>query len=114
MLAKQYRVSNSADYSSIYKNGRKIPGRYIIVYLLKNDLGYNRYGIVTSKKIGKAVVRNKIKRRLRAIIKDNMPKVKTSFDIVLIGRHKIGGTPFDLLEKDFTIVMRKSGLWGEN
>ena len=114
MLAKQNRISNSADYNTIYKSGKKIPGRYIIIYLLKNDLGYNRYGIVTSKKIGKAVVRNKVKRQLRAIIKNHIPKLKTSFDIVLIGWHKIGGTPFDLLEKDFTIVMRKSGLWNEN
>ncbi len=114
MLAKHYRISNSADYNTIYKNGKKVPGRYIIVYILKNDLGYNRYGLVTSKKVGNAVIRNKVKRQLRSIIKVNMPYLKTSFDIVLVGRYKIGGTPFDLLEKDFTIVMRKSGLWCEN
>lgn len=114
MLAKEYRINQSRDYNNIYKNGKKVPGRYIIVYILENGLGFNRYGVVTSKKIGNAVNRNKIKRQLRAIIKNNLDKIKTSHDIVIVGRHKIGGTEYDLLENDYRIVMRKSGLWCEN
>ncbi|HZK42851.1 MAG TPA: ribonuclease P protein component [Syntrophomonadaceae bacterium] len=111
MLAKDNRISKTTDYNNIYKNGKKIPGKYIITYILNNDLGHNRYGIVTSKKIGNAVIRNKAKRRLRSIIRLNMKKIKPSHDIVIIGRYKIRGIKFALLSKDFITVMRKSGLW---
>ena len=114
MLAKEYRISKTKDYNLVYKNGKKIWGRYIIVYILKNKLGHNRYGIVTSKKIGKAVTRNKAKRQVRSIISLHMAKIKTSYDIVIIGRHSIGNTDFELVNKDFIITMRKSGLWCEN
>lgn len=113
MLAKEYRINSSRDYNNIYKNGKKVSGRYIIVYILDNECGFNRYGVVTSKKIGNAVVRNKVKRQLRSIIKGNFDNVKTSHDIVIVGRYKISGVKYDLLNKDFMIVMRKSGLWYE-
>lgn len=111
MLAKKYRINQNKEYNAIYNNGEKVIGRYIIIYILANNLDYNRYGIVTSKKIGNAVIRNKAKRRLRHIVKINMENIKTSYDIVIIGRYKISETDFKLIERDFMIVMRKLGLW---
>lgn len=113
MLAKGFRISESRDYNNIYKNGKKVPGRYIIVYILDNELGFNRYGVVTSKKVGNAVIRNKIKRQIRSIIKNNLNNIKASHDIVIVARHKISGVEYDLLNKDFMVVMRKSDLWCE-
>ncbi len=114
MLAKTYRIKEAKDYNIIYKYGKKTLGRYIIVYILANQLEYNRFGIVTSKKIGKAVIRNKAKRRLRAIVSTNMDKIKTSYDIVIVARYKIAGIDYKILNKDFIKVMGKSGLWCEN
>ena len=114
MLAKKYRIKSSKEYNSIYRNGKKVLGKYIIVYILTNKLEYNRFGIATSKKIGKAVIRNKAKRQLRAIISNNMNKLRTSYDIVIVARYKIGSIDYELLKNDFDKVMGKSGLWCEN
>lgn len=82
----------------------------MIFYIRKNEFMYNRFGIVTSKKVGNAVIRNKVKRRIRAIVKNNMNKIATGNDIVIISRKNTANADFALIEKDFLIVMRKAGL----
>jgi ribonuclease P protein component len=110
MLSKERRISKGRDYNNIFKNGKKIPGRYIIVFITGNNLGRNRFGIVTSKKVGNAVVRNRAKRQLRAIVKNGWEKVKDGYDIVIVARKNIDGVVYDLLVRDFYIVMRKADL----
>ena len=110
MLDKEKRICKSRDFKNSYKIGKKIPGRYIIVFVTGNKLGCNRFGIVTSKKVGKAVVRNKAKRQIRAIINNQEKQIKTGYDIVIVVRQKITAAVFALIEKDFRIVMRKANL----
>lgn len=110
MLSKEKRINKGRDYNNIFKNGKKIPGRYIIVFITKNSLGRNRCGIVTSKKVGNAVVRNRAKRQLRSIVNNGWEKIKDGHDIVIVARQNINGAVFDLLVRDFYIVMRKADL----
>lgn len=110
MLSKENRISRSAQYSSIYKYGKKTPGRYMIAFVIPNQLENNRFGIVTSKKLGKAVARNKVKRQLRAIVHKGWDKLKPGYDVVIVARKNLPGTSFVLVERDFFIVMRKAGL----
>jgi ribonuclease P protein component len=110
MLQKKYRISNRADYNFIYQNGKKIHSRYIIVFITANQLAYNRFGIVTSKKVGNAVHRNQARRRLRAIIQKHMPEIKQGYDLVMVARFNIKEAMFAALEKDFLIAAKKAGL----
>lgn len=110
MLGREFRISTGKEYNNIYKGGKRIPGRYIILFYQPNSLGINRFGVVTSKKVGKAVARNQAKRRLREIIKKNELD-KKGFDIIIVARYNIGGVTSELLEKDFKIVTKKADLW---
>lgn len=110
MLSKEKRINRGKDYNNIYQNGKKIPGRYIIVFVKENKLGRNRFGIVTSKKVGNAVVRNRAKRQLRAIINNGWDMFNDGHDMVVVARRNIAGVNFDLLVKDFYLVMRKADL----
>jgi len=110
MLKKQYRITNKRVYDSTYKGGKRISGRYLIVFIRENEMAHNRFGFVTSKKTGKAVTRNLVKRRLRALVQKELPDFKGKNDVVIVARYNIKEADFSALKKDFLIVMRKAGL----
>lgn len=109
MLHREIRISNGKDYNNIYKHGKKITGRYIIVFFTSNNRNINRFGFVASKKIGNAVIRNKYKRKLRAIVGQGDFK-QTGYDFVIIAKKNITDAEFEDIQKDFNKVFKKAGL----
>ena len=79
----------------------------MIVQLNQNDLGAIRLGITCSKKVGNAVVRNRAKRRLKAIAREALPVLgRVGFDYVLIGRHDLTvSSEFKILKNDFILAL---------
>jgi ribonuclease P protein component len=61
------RLRRRADYLRCYRTGRRRHGSLAILYFIPNELGHPRIGITASRKVGKAVVRQRIKRRIREI-----------------------------------------------
>jgi len=110
MLHKELRISRGKEYSGIYKVGRRIAGQYMIVFLKSNQLDRNRFGIVTSKKIGNAVIRNRAKRQLREVIRKNLNNLPSTYDMVVVARFNIKDAVFALIEKDFLRLMRKASI----
>lgn len=108
MLGREFRITTTQEYNNIYKNGKKIPGRFIILYVMKNHLDHNRYGFIASVKVGKAVIRNRLKRQLRNLVHQMDPDLAPGYDFVLIVRHHAGSAEFDQLEKDLKVVLGKA------
>lgn len=68
MLSKKDRLKKPADFARLRVKGSRWYNPYLSLNVLDNEAGYNRYGFVVSRKVGGAVQRNLLKRRLRAIV----------------------------------------------
>ncbi len=93
------KLKKSREFSYVYRNGEKWVGRYVVILYVKNPLPGSRIGIVVSKKVGTAVVRNKIKRRLKEIIRLNQDRIPEGLDIVIVAKSKAKVVSFwDLMD----------------
>ena len=110
MLHRDWRISRGKEYNCIYNKGRRMAGKYMIVFSKENQLSHNRFGIVTSKKIGNAVIRNRAKRQIREVIRKNLNNLRPGFDVVVVARFNIKDTSFELIEKEFLRLMRKASI----
>ncbi|MFA5754278.1 MAG: ribonuclease P protein component [Patescibacteria group bacterium] len=85
MLKKINRISRNKEFDRVFKTGQSFYGRVLGIKAAKNDLAESRFGILINTKVSKkAVVRNRIRRQIRAIIRLQLDKLPTGLDIVII------------------------------
>ena len=105
-------LKKNREFNDVYNNGKSYATSNLVLYILsapKND--NNRYGLSVSKRIGNAVVRNKIKRRLREIIREFEKKFNfKSYDIIFIARNPVVDLNYKQIKRDVKILYKKSGL----
>jgi ribonuclease P protein component len=77
------KLKNSAEFQSVYKGGAKKVSRSFVVFMLANGLDHSRVGLTTPRKIGVAVARNRIRRRVREILRAAGSAVPRGVDIVV-------------------------------
>jgi ribonuclease P protein component len=83
-VEKVERLTKPEQYTLVYENGISQVDRFLVLKAMPNQLEYSRYGISVSKKVGKAVVRNRVKRMLREILR--LAPFEIGWDVVLIAR----------------------------
>lgn len=107
MLAKQYRLQKDRDFKSVFKKGKTLSGKLLFLKVKKNDLQVSRFGLIIGKKISnKAVIRNRLKRQLREIIKNNLFNIKPDFDIVIITKPEIINKNYQEIKNDFEKLLK--------
>lgn len=82
-------LKKNKDYKRIYGHGKSVADRFIVLYFLPNNTGICRFGFTTSKKIGNAVVRNRVRRLFKEACRLNLEKFPTGFDYILLARKPI-------------------------
>ena len=100
-LRPHERFRKRKDFLRIYKKGSRYRGKGFVLIYLSNKLQFSRMAVVASKKVGNAVVRNRIKRRFRALFRTNKSLLQGSFDLVIITDRRIGNTPWSEVQKEF-------------
>ena len=83
---------------------------YLVLYARKNRTPENRVGITVSKKLGKAHVRNRIRRRLREVYRLNEQRFLPGYDIVVVARTRAVEAPFDALTASYLALAKKAGI----
>ena len=101
----------NTQFRKLYQKGTSHVSPSVVMYAKRNGLPFNRLGITVSKKIGKAVVRNRAKRRLREIFRTNLPNMKQGYDFVLVARGRTATVPYQKLATDFFTSAQKVGVF---
>ena len=79
-------LRNTRQFNHVYKKGKSIVNRHVVMYYVSNQLGYNQVGFSVSKKVGKAIVRNRVKRLMKESFRLNADKLNEGYDIVFVAR----------------------------
>ncbi|AFS79923.1 ribonuclease P protein component RnpA [Gottschalkia acidurici 9a] len=85
-MNKDQTLRNNKEFRYVYDKGKSFANKYIVMFFIKNELGFNRVGFSTTKKLGNSVVRNKFKRRMKESYRLNKDKFKQGYDIVFLSR----------------------------
>lgn len=103
-------IKNNYEFRRLYAKGMSAATSRVVVYLRKNRTGCNRLGITVGTKLGKAVVRNRIRRRLREIYRTNEHRLARGYDIVIVARGRSRDSEYREIEADFIRLAGKMGL----
>lgn len=95
------------EFARIYKKGKFFVGKFIILYVLKNNLNVNRIGITVSKKIGKSVKRNRIKRLIRENYRLYEDLVFDGYDFIFVARNNDVIPDFLDIRKEMKFLLKK-------
>lgn len=79
-------LKKNRDFQTVYKKGKSLANRYLVMYVMENDTDRNRIGISVSKKVGNSVVRHRIKRLIKESYRIQEEYFLSGFDIVIIAR----------------------------
>jgi len=109
-MRRRYRLRRNSDFQQVRQNGKFYASSFMVLAFLRNELDYSRFGFVVSKRLGKAVIRNKIKRRLREATRQRISQIQPGFDLVFIARQPIGEASYIEIEQTLEYLLKKSGL----
>ncbi len=108
---KSATLNINTQFRRIYKSGKSCARSTLVLYARQNPSLGNRLGITVSKKVGKAHLRNRAKRRLREVYRFHSAKLKQNFDFVLVARGRTPYADFDLLCNDFLFAAKEIGVF---
>ena len=106
-MNKKYIIRKNEEIKSIIDESKKIVNKYYIVYSKNNTLGYSKFCVSVSKKIGKAHTRNLYKRRIKDILMKN--NINKSCDYVIILRNQILDINYEVMKQELIKLLK-----GEN
>ena len=99
-------------FRRLYHTGA-VANAHLVLYARKNRTATNRVGITVSKKLGGAVVRNRVRRRLREVYRLNEDKFTPGWDIVVVARPRAIHAPFEKLTESYLRAAEKAGILKE-
>jgi ribonuclease P protein component len=117
-------IKKNIDFQQVFEKGHSINGRYLVVYFLHNQQGFHRFGFCVGRKLGPAVIRNRVKRRLREVIREVYRKQDSperdeksgywenhsGLDIVLVARKQVINANYQDIIKDYGHILLKKGM----
>ena len=107
-MQRESRLRKSRDFALVYEEGRRRSDHQLVVIARRNGLQSSRFGFVTSKRVGKAVVRNRTKRRLREAVR--LSGAEAGWDVVTIARAKASEADYDSLRISLRRLMSGVGV----
>ena len=110
IMLKNNVLRKEKDFSAIYKKGKSVGDRYIVLFYRNNRLGYNRTGFLASKKVGNSVKRNRAKRLMKESYRSLEKKLPEGYDFIIIARNTICGKKMADVAKSLFSAFKSAGV----
>jgi len=110
-MKQRYRLKSRLAFQAVYTQGRSVANRAAVLYVLPQAKGTEtKIGFAAGRKLGRAVVRNRVKRRLREAVRLLWVRVKPGYHLVLIARQGALDMPFVQLQARVTELFERAGV----
>ena len=111
-MRRQFRLAKGRDFAAVFREGRTWANRFLALRAGANGLGYNRYGFMVSRRLGKAVLRNKVRRRLRESAR--VLPTRPGWDIVISARTDAAKADYHELKKAVASLLARASILSAN
>lgn len=103
---KAVRLRKHAQFCRVQSKGRRVGGKFLLCVFSPSSLVHARFGLTVSKRVGNAVTRNKVKRRLRDILRHHKQDLN-GLDVVVIAKNNAASASFVSLNQDLTELLER-------
>ncbi|WP_067622068.1 ribonuclease P protein component [Alicyclobacillus acidiphilus] len=108
-MQSQFRLKENRDFRRVFRRGKSFATPRLVLYYCDNREGRVRIGFSISKKVGNAVVRNRVKRVMRAVFQSFLPELaELSVDLVVVCRKEAAAADYHELEQDVSKLLHKA------
>ncbi len=107
-MKKPLTLKKDSDFRIVYRRGSSTANRNLVLYYLRNNLEVERMGITVSKKVGKSVVRNRVKRRIKESLTDVSPLLPEGYDLVWIARASCHEADYKTIKNAVRHLLKKT------
>jgi ribonuclease P protein component len=109
-LPRERRVTRGRDFLRARAEGRRLAVGCLALNWVEASSGATRLGVITSRRIGGAVIRTRARRLLREAFRRHQHRIARAVDVVLVARQSIVGLPFSGVESDFLTALKRADL----
>jgi len=109
-MKKTISLKKNHDFRLVYNRGKSIANRLIVMFVIPNNLNFNRVGFSVSKKVGKSVIRSRVTRLLRESVRLSEDKLKTGYDIIILARSSCSDMSFTEADSAVWHLIKKHNL----
>ena len=106
-------LKKNRDFQNVYRNGKSKANKYLVMYVLENQLDSNRLGISVSKKVGNSVIRHHLTRLIRESYRLNKEMFNSGLDIVVIARESAKDRKYKEIESALWQLEKNNGILNE-
>ena len=110
-MKRRYRLRSNRQFQDVRRKGQSTGNHLLVFCFLPNNLDHSRFGISVSKRIGNAVTRNLVKRRLREALRTRIDMIQPGWDLVFIARNPIRNADYHQMDDACARLIRRAQLF---
>ena len=110
-MKRKYCLTRSTDFQRVKRTGNSFANPFMVLIAAPNNSTFSRFAIAAGRSVGNAVLRNRVKRRMRACLEGKYPLIKPGWDLIIYGRQPLAKAKFNEVSQAMDAIMIKANLF---